>query len=233
MKARMKTVILTPYRATPEREPIWVWVQKWIAEHYPMPVVVGDSDGKFSVAAARNEAARLAGDWDVAVFHDSDTIAHPEAVQSAVTLAADSMKMVVTADSHMYCDPVSSRRIIESGVPWFPRPASFNDDGVYAKPCSGIVAVSRELFDRVGGYVESLVSWGYEDLVFLQQCNIYGNGNTWVPGHINLHLWHPQSPRDSDTDFNKQVWHTLTQYRIRADRDGARRYLADLGHSVP
>lgn len=229
----MRTVILTPYRPTEGRDAVWQWVRGWITANYPMPIYVGDNSGDFSPSAARNHAAAKAGDWDVAVFHDADTIAHPEAVAQAIDQAANSMQMVVAGDSHMYCDRESSRRIVASGVPMFARPDTFDEHGIYQKPCSGVFAVNRTLFDRVGGYVESLHGWGYEDLVFLQQCGVFGDGNTWIPGHITLHLWHPPAPRNHNTDINKQVWRTLTKYRIRADRDGARRYLASLGHRVP
>lgn len=227
------TVILTPYRAQPGRDHLWDWVKNWISQNYDYPVFVGDSDGEFSRSAARNNAARAAGDWDVAIFHDSDTIAHPDAVAQAIDMAAHSMQMVVTADSHMYCDQPSSQRIRDSGVPMFPRPDSFDDRGIYQRPCSGIVAVNRDLFAKTGGYVESLAGYGYEDLVFLQQCGIFGDGNTWVPGHINLHLWHEPSTRNQHTDRNRQVWNTLTRYRRRRDPDGARHYLSTLGHFVP
>ena len=229
----MRTVILTPFRSAPGRDVLWEWVQGWISVHYDFPVYVGDCDGRFSVSQARNNAARAAGDWDVAIFHDCDTIAHPDAVAQAVDMAATSTQMVVTADSHMYCNRSSSERILQSGVPMFPRPDTFDKHGIYERPCSGVFAVNRDVFDKVGGYVESLSGWGYEDLVFLQMCGIFAGGNTWVPGHINLHLWHPKSPRSIDTLINENVWRILTEFRISRDTKGARTYLASLGHTVP
>ena len=233
----MRTVILTPFRpstANEQRLRNWLWVQNWIRDNYPYPIFQADSPGEvFSPAAARNTAARLAGEWDVAVFHDSDTIAHPDAVAQAVDLAANSMQMVVAGDSHMYCDPTSSERIIRSGSPAFARPHTFDEHGIYAKPCSGVFAVNRDLWEKTGGYVETLKGWGYEDLVYLQCCGIFGGGNTWIPGHITLHLWHPPSERNRDTESNKQVWQTLTRYRQRRDRTGAAKYLASLGHTIP
>lgn len=208
-------------------------MQSWITANYPMPIHVGDNPGVFSPSAARNEAARSAGNWDVAVFHDSDTIAHPDAIAQAISMAATGMRMVVTADSHMYCCQTSTQRIMESGSAAFARPDTFDANGIYEKPCSGVFAVNRKLWDTVGGYVESLQGWGYEDLVFLQMCGIFGMGNTWVDGHINLHLWHPPAPTNEHTITNKRVWQTLTQYRLRRDRQGARQYLASLGHTVP
>lgn len=228
-----KTVILTPFRPTAGREQVWGFVQQWIASHYPMPLFVGDNHGAFSPSAARNNAARAAGDWDVAIFHDSDTIAHPDAITQAVDMAAHSMQMVVAGDSHMYCCRQSSTRIITSGEAGFARPDSFDKHGIYEKPCSGVFAINRDLFDRVGGYVESLTGWGYEDLVFLQMCGIFGDGNTWVPGHITLHLWHPPADRDQDTSFNRNVWLTLAKYRRHRDARGAKQFLAQLGHRIP
>ncbi len=203
-------------------------------DHYDFPVYCADSVSRvFSPAEARNNAAQMAGNWDVAIFHDADTIAHPEAVAQAVDIAAHSMQMVVAGDSHMYCDQASSARIMRSGIPMFPRPAEFGINGIYERPCSGVFAVHRKVFDKVGGYVETLQGWGYEDLVFLQMCGIFAAGNTWVPGHITLHMWHPESPRNSETTRNKAVWQTLTRYRQRRDPAGARTYLATLGHTVP
>ena len=229
----MRTVILTPFRATAGRDVVWQWVQGWIADNYPMPLFVGDTPGPFSPSAARNHAAKLAGDWDVAVIHDGDTIAHPEAVQQAVDMAAHSMQMVVAGDSHMYVDQASSARIMRSNNAAFARPITFDQHGIYERPCSGVFAVNRDVFEAVGGYVESLHGWGYEDLVFLQSCGIFAGGNTWVPGHITLHMWHPESPRNSETTRNKAVWQQLTAYRRRSDRSGAREYLRGLGHHVP
>lgn len=228
----MDTVILTPYRATAGRDANWRFVQQWIADHYPMPVYVGDHDGSFSPSRARDDAARQAGGWDVAVFHDADTIAHPDAITQAISMAADSMQMVVAGDKHMYCTPESSQQVMAS---MSLDPAQPDDDGrgLYERPCSGVFAVSRQLWEATGGYVASLHGYGYEDLVFLQQCGIFGRGNTWVPNHTTHHMWHPPAERTNDTKNNKRVWRQLTRYRVARDRNGARQYLASLGHKVP
>lgn len=232
----MDTVVLIPYRSSGcgYRSRNFAFTLNWWRTNHPdFRIYVADAVGEFSRSQARNNAARMAGEWDVALFADADTIAHPDAVTEAAHLAATTMRMVVAGDSHMYCDQPSSERIIASGVPSFPRPDRFDTKGIYEKPCSGIFAISRTLFDQTGGYVEHLHGWGYEDLVFLQQCGIFGDGNTWIPGHITLHLWHPPSDRDQDTKYNRTVWKTLTRYRQRRDAHGAKSYLAELGHHIP
>lgn len=230
-----RTVVLIPYRNTgcPYRARNFAFTLNWWRTHHPHFLIhIGDNEGEFSRSAARNNAAKMAGEWDAAVFADADTIAHPDAVNQAVNEAVNSMQMVVAADSHMYCDPTSSKRITDTGMPAFPRPDSFDTKGIYAKPCSGIFAINRNLFEKTGGYVETLKGWGYEDLVFLQQCGIFGDGNTWIPGHITLHLWHPPSDSDQDTRYNKTVWQTLSKYRRRKDARAAKNYLAELGHHI-
>lgn len=231
----MRVAILVPFRPDGNRAHLWDFTRYWIGQNYNYPVTVADSSGEqFSAAEARNNAAKMAGDnWDVALFHDADTIAHPEAVNRALDIAVATDKMVVAADSHMYCDRLSTERIMASGVPMFPRPASFDQRGVYAKPCSGVIAVNRNTFDAVGGYVESLAGWGYEDLVFLQQCNLFAGGHDWIEGHINLHLWHEPARRDGNTRRNEHAWKMLANFRRLGNRAGARKYLADLGHRVP
>jgi hypothetical protein len=231
----MRTVILAPFRSDHGRRALlWDWVRDWIAQNYDYPIFTADSDGQeFSSAQARNRCAAAAGDWDVALIHDTDTIAHPDAVAQALELAASTNKMVLTADAHMYCDQPSSDRILASGNPAFARPASFDKHGIYERPCGGVLAISRDTLATVGGYIESQHGWGYEDLCLLQMLGIFAGGNTWVPGHINLHLWHEPAPRDAQTQANKRAWQELTILRRRADRDGARRYLAGLGHRVP
>lgn len=230
----MKVVVVMPYRAHPNRDPLKAFTLKWIRDHYNYPVIEADSDThEFAAGAARNKALRAAGGWDIALMHDADTIAHPDGVAKAISHASRADQMIVTGDAHMYCDRDSSARILASGVPMFPRPMSFDNRGIYERPGGGIVAISRSTFERTGGYVESLMSWGFEDLVFLQCCNLFADGHGWAAGHINLHLYHPPAPRNADTRFNEQVWRTLADYRIANNREGAREYLAGLGHTVP
>lgn len=229
----MKTVVVMPYRAHPNRDHLRDFTLSWIRRHYDYPVIEADSDTtEFAAGAARNKALRSTG-WDIALIHDADTIAHPDGVAKAISHASRADQMVITADSHMYCDPASTQRTLEAGFPMFPRPMRFDHHGIYERPSGGIVAISRSTFERTGGYVESLVGWGAEDLVFLQCCNLFAEGHGWAAGHINFHLYHPPAPRNGHTKRNEQVWQTLAGFRVANDPVGAREYLAQLGHLVP
>ena len=210
------------------------FLRSWIAEHHPdWPVFTGISDrDPFSPAQARNNGARMAGDWDVMVFWDADTLVHPDAVWDAVGRACSSPVMAIAADSHIYTDQLSADRYLSTGL-MFPRPRGdatgpFNSEGIYRRPCSGVLAVGRELWRATGGYVDSLGGEdSHEDLVFFRQCQIFGDGVVWCDG-IAVHLWHPPAPRVNGR--NHGAWQALAGTHTRQK---ARRYLATLGHAVP
>lgn len=235
----MKVVILVPRRPdNGRRDQIWLWVKDWLTTHHPdWPIYEGVHNGDiFSMATARNNAARAAGDWDVAVIVDADTIAHPEAVEAAVTYAYHSRKLIAAGDVRIRCDETSSDRILNGGL-WFVRPEGtvHPKDGVikemcYGEPSSGVLAISRPLWDDTGGYVESLKGYGAEDLVFITQCCIVGDGIDWIRNNTLLHLWHPRTPLTDDTRHNHDVWRKLHRLSCRRDKTAAKDYLRTMGH---
>lgn len=223
------------------RDEIWKWVRgEWLERHFPYPIFEGVAVG---AGNARNQAAREAGDWDVCLFNDADTIAHPQAVAAAIDRAAGSMQIVIAADSHMYMSEESSNRIM-AGDLFMPRPYKVDQKSVYRgvvdRPCSGVFAVSRKLWDATGGYIELMEADGAEDQAFMEQARIFGDGITHIHGHMTYHCWHPPGPDRYQTPSpnhrrNHQIWLTLarmSRYR-HAKRAEARQYLASLGHHIP
>jgi glycosyltransferase involved in cell wall biosynthesis len=221
------------------RDRNYLHITGWISKHHPdWRVFTGLSDrDPFSPAQARNHGAALAGDdWDVIVFWDADTVAHPDAVNEAVRRAHAEPVMMIAGDSHIYTDELSADRYLATGL-MFPKPRgdetrSFNSQGIYRRPCSGIVAVGRQLWDATGGYIDSLGGEdSHEDLAFFQQCQIFGNGVQWCAG-IQVHLWHPPAPRRNG--HNRQVWQKLANmHRCNVARNYVTDYLSTLGHRVP
>lgn len=225
-----------------ERQRNWDFVRTWIKERHGWPIYVGSSDRTpFAPAQARNRAARAAGHWDVAVFWDSDSIAHPDAVREAVRVAADTHKLVIAGSGHTYMDQLSTERYLATRL-MFPQPTdwpdtkrkrfTFDDRSVYRDPCSGIFALSRTLWEQTGGYVDSLGGQdSHEDLIFWQQATIFGAGVTRVEG-MKLHLWHPTAARVAGD--NHRHYHHLVQITGRPNAATlARNYLAKLGHATP
>jgi len=223
--------VMVPFRPHGTRNRLWEFTRNWIADHYDYPVFTADTPNRaFNRGMARNNAARAAGDWDVGIFHDADTIAHPEAIEEAIDMAVATGKMVVAGDCFTYLSKGTTERILSTGDVGFVSAERYDEDGVYARPCSGVVVVTRKLFDAVGGYIESFRGWGYEDLIFLTSCGIFGNGNTWVPHYGLLHLWHERAERDADTENNRMLWEHLVRIKDSGDRDGAIAWLRSQGH---
>jgi glycosyltransferase involved in cell wall biosynthesis len=200
----VKTVVVIPWRGgvCELRDRNYKFVRDWVDKHHPdWEVYIGESDQEpFSPAQARNDGARQAGDWDVAIFWDADTLASPNAVRAAVMRASDSHQIVIAGDSYMYMDDLSSAHIVEDDL-WFPHPAWFrefsptNTNGIRREPCAGVLAVPRGLWDDLGGYLEYFGGEDMlEDAALLVLAEVLGHTHTWIPA-MQLHLWHPPAKR--------------------------------------
>lgn len=240
----MRVVVCVPHHGDgAERTRNWAFVREHIDTYYPYPIVVGDD---IAPGTARNRAAAQAGNWDVAIFHDSDNLAHPDAVKAAVRQASERPQMVIAGDCHLYLSAASSQRIVQ-GEPWFCRPYDITvsrgpDHGCqkafWARPCSGVYAISRDLWDRTGGFIESMGVHGKEDLVFLQTTCIWGEGNAYIDEHVILHLWHKPGrhathPDSVEARRNTQLWQQLSRIRGPKAQAQAAALLAGYGHTVP
>ncbi|OYN80436.1 glycosyltransferase family A protein [Mycolicibacterium sphagni] len=214
------------------RDQAWMFVRDWMSRHYPQwPRFEGHDPGP---GEARAQAAEAAGQWDAIVFNDADTLAHPDAIEAAVTQCIAEDRMVICADSHMYLSKASSDRILSGGA-WFCRPRDFGDNGIYARPCSGVFAVPRSLYDRIGGY-PALGPWGQEDQVWFELCRIFDGPVTWTAEHITLHLWHPPADRDPnrrEARRNYRLWQQLARLRGPSAQRQARELMAEVGHRIP
>lgn len=236
----MRVVVLAPRRKDyGRRDHIWSYVRRWIEEQHPDYEVYEGYDTVnevFSMATARNNAARDAGTWDVAVIQDSDTISDPLAVQEAVAKASLGTRMWIPGDIRMCLSEKSSNRMLSGGL-WFPRPDGHlpkngANESVYGEPAGSIVAVSRALWDSIGGYLECLQGWGYEDLIFFTCAQIFGDGVSWIPDSIMYHFWHERSRLDDNTQRNYQIWQNLENIKGAQNAQGvAKEYLQSLGHS--
>lgn len=239
----LKVAICVPYGGGDEyRTRNWKTVEEWYRTHHSWPIVVGDNhDDPFNIARARNDAAMKAGDWDIAVFLDADTLVHPDALVDAVTVARDKNMMVIAGNGKIYLDEHSTRLFIDTGL-MFPAPTDWPDTryqrgqydpkSVYRDPCSGVVAVPREVWESTGGYLHNTdPKDSYEDLVFWAMCELFGGGMTRTPG-VQLHLYHPVAPRYKGTNY--RLYQQLARIRHRPNaKNLARQLLAPFGHEPP
>lgn len=211
----MTTVILVPYRSDgARRDQLWQYVRRHLTKHHPdWPIHIGQSpDGPFNRSAAINHAADC--EWDTAVITDADTFVPPTQLTHAVNLAGERL---VAAFDHVVeltrnvteRHLTGARNIIYAG-------------NVRTEPLtiqSSVLAISRTLWDKVGGFDEGFVGWAAEDNAFWRACTIHGGEPLRVEGPA-YHLWHRSarpSWRDENYQNNQKRWQQYLTAETPAD----------------
>lgn len=200
------TTVIVPWRQTenPLREhALGIVRDHLISEGFDFLLAI--TEGDWSPGAARNLGATCVDD-DVLVFNDADSICPGAQIRAAIE-SAQTPGLVFAYTTYMR---VAKDGTIADG----PYLAAFPNS-----PSMGAVAISRTSFEEVGGFDESYVGWGYEDIEFVNRC-----AARWplrrIPGEV-FHLWHgdrrpDDAPEDSDPN---EVAANLR--RLRGDSESA------------
>ncbi len=192
LEAAVKVVVLVPRRSDNGwRDRVWRWVRlRWLQEFPDWSVIEGDDSGVglFNRCEAINRASEKAGDWDVAIVADSDSLTSPVQTAAAVGWALTSDRLVYAFSEFLYLSKQMTSAILEGyGGPW--------ESGVQwslSNTQSSQVVVPRSLWDEVRGFDPGFEGWGYEDVAFATACETLGGTAVRVPGPV-WHLWHPPS----------------------------------------
>lgn len=218
----MGVVILVPWRGGDElREQSWDVVRPYL-EAFGWPVITGDGEGPWSRAAAVNAAAEDAGDWDVAVIADADTIP-PEGLPKAVRRAQQSGGGIRPHD-HLYrLTPSGSIAVANKGVGAL-EPRHIQRE----HPGGGLLVVARDAWERLEGFPEDYVGWGHEDSAFGTMLVVKASWDR-MPGTA-WHLWHPEPDKRSvDYRRNRQMLGRLQQTHRRELQEASRAKGYDVG----
>lgn len=231
-------VVLVPYRSDGgRRDELWEFTLGWLMKHHDSwAVITGDSpEGAFNRGAAINDAARRAGDWDVAIVHDADNIADPAMLKLAVERAREGEKgCVFPFSTYLYLDEFSTNRLMAENN-WFVCPERrqnrSQDWPVIGKHHSGVQVLSREAYEQVGGFVE-LTGWGFEDSIMSVLLQTFTPGIEHLEGSA-LHLYH-----GNNSDPERKTYGTVNQ-RVLGDvmalsvvPEQLRAYLKSGGHPI-
>lgn len=226
----MKTVVLVPYRPDGgHRDRLWNFTKQWLQQHHPQwEIHEGASpDGPFNRSAAVNLAARDAGDWQVAVIADADTIVPPRQLEQAVTTAATGGRLVAAFTNVVELAQGCAEQLLDTGDLSLNTLAfeQIRTDAIATQ--SSALAISRALWDRIDGFDEKFVGWGGEDNAFWKAAEIYGGTPQRVEGSA-FHLWHEpatdRSTRHKDTGYQANLarWnryaHARNQYQLNQVR---------------
>jgi hypothetical protein len=221
----VKCVVLIPWRGGDNRrEYLWDLTRYWL-EKLDWPIFTGDfvdgrNSNEFNRGGSINTAAREAGDWDVALIGDADTYQDPDAAYAAAEIAASSGDLVVPWSERLKLSNIGTEIFGKLGpTQVFLRHRDVTDktsrDGGGAT-----IIVPRSAWDVVGGFDESHLGYGNEDLAFMAAIETLVAKPTRVQGRA-LHLWHPTrkgvGTLKAATRPNQELWD-----RYRAARGDAR-----------
>lgn len=189
MEATPRRVILVPWRGGEEhRERSWALVRPYY-EQLGWPMFVGDSgNDPFSTAQSYNVASEMAGDWDTAFIINTDCVIPLENAVRGMEHAEATERLTLPHDDFH-----------ELAAGHFPEPPPGHGwryhrrrDKAYVgrrRAPAGAIAMPRTVWDRVGGYDNRFIHWGWEDTALLRAVGEFDR----LPG-IMYHYWHPRRP---------------------------------------
>lgn len=95
---------------------------------------------------------------------------------------------------------------------------------------SGALAVTRALWDVIGGFDNRFVDWGWDDLAFWAACCAIGGDYHRIAGDA-FHLWHPRSRAENEENpFHNQNEVLGRRYlAAKDDQDGMLAILREPG----
>lgn len=223
----MDCVILVPRRPDLYRDKLWAFVREQVAEEFYWPIVEGvdDGDAPMNRAAARNRAAEQAGDWDVAIFLDADTVPDFYPVRVAVERAAETGKLVCPQNIFRSLSRQGTRDVLAGKCALEDAPKRWD----YPNPKSSCIVIGRDLWEATGGYDERFEGWGAEDAAFYAACQALG-GVERLEG-VCRHCWHPRSPEKNEgLPEYKANFALLDRYKAaRHDAEAMRTILSEPG----
>lgn len=197
----MRTVVLVPRREHPERDLLWEWCKaRWQRILPDYPIYEGHhNDGPFNRAAALNTAARLAGQWDLAIVIDADIFIRASQVKKAVATAAKTGHVTWAHRRWRGIRDDWTGRIVRDGRDFGPE-IDREDMDVLVERTNPIswsccIVIPRAVWDDMGGFDERFRGWGFEDMAFQSLvCGLYG----WerIEGDV-YHLWHSRTVNGS------------------------------------
>jgi N-terminal domain of galactosyltransferase len=189
----LRTVILVPYRTDGgRREELWQFTRAWLERHHPQyPIYIGESpDGPFNRSAAINDAARKAGDWDVAVVSDSDTVVPAAQLDKAVSEAHREGMLTSALNKVAELSKESTDQLLAGAdveIQDLKKDRTRTRDDMTQ---SSVIAFPRTLWDSIGGFDEEFCGWGCEDNAFWLASTVFGGGEPRRIDGCAFHLWH-------------------------------------------
>lgn len=150
------------------------------------------TDGEWSRSRALNAGVR-ASSGDIILATDADMLFTPMALARSVEKIQENPQQIVILQCRDLPVGYSHERVKESGFNW-----DLFEEISLIRPrwgMGGLVAVSRENWERLRGWDERMHTYGGEDIDFAKRAQKFGARIFWLdePGVHMYHIWHPSS----------------------------------------
>lgn len=173
----------------------------WLADRYralipEAEIVVSDDEryGKFNRAAARNRAVEKAS-HDLILVVDADVLFHRAQIDQAIdAVIYEDAKWVTPYTLYLKADQFQTKAILAQ-PPDIDVPLPERDARHWSTltGTAGLMLVTREAWDTVGGYDETFTGWGWEDFAIVVALETLVHGVVRTEGFA-LHLDHERLP---------------------------------------
>lgn len=205
--------VLVPRRAdNNHRDRVWRFLKDKYWKGLPYRIVEGwHEEEQFNRSHAVNLAAKIAGNWDVAIIADSDAYVDPQNIKEAISLARQTNKLVSTLTHVKEINREQSLKMLDEGMLSY----EVNDhlDQIRTTETSTqslMIVVPRNLWEQVQGFDEKgFVSWGGEDNAFWKFCELT-SGEPIRIDEPAYHIWHTPASK-KDWHLNNRYWHAIKQ----------------------
>lgn len=151
--------VIIPWRPAPSRVPAFRAVTGWYAREFPEFTVstIDTEDEVFVLAACRNRGIAAAGEDDVVVVNDADTIPEPAALREAIAAARTSGLVHLPYTAYHWLGAGGTAQYFGGTDP---EDCEFE---LVRGACSGVYVTTPRTWAAHGGQDERFRGWGYED----------------------------------------------------------------------
>jgi predicted glycosyltransferase involved in capsule biosynthesis len=170
------------------------WIKKYYSRVMPeAELCFGIINGKeLNKSKAVNLAAKKATK-EVLVIADADVIYDPEIIVKSISLL-NKAACVVPFTEVYNIERTATERLLKTEPKW-PIDVKFEEStkkSIYPGFAGKLIVISKEIFEKVGGFDERFIGWGGEDDAFSLAVKTICGKLVNIKGEI-YHLWHPVS----------------------------------------
>lgn len=187
----MNFSVIIPYAWTDrDRERAFDYVRRWW-EDMGYRVLIGRGDvGNWSKGAAVHSMRHLV-DTEGLIIADCDVMVTRELIGISKSAVASGAAWAMPHGKVVRMTRSDTQRVYRVGDRAL---LSARATGRYAPPGGGLVFLTTEAYDTVGGIDPRFKGWGGEDISFARALDTLCGYGVRLGGYL-WHLWHPRTPR--------------------------------------